>query len=123
MKKILLSKNNEAIVDNEDYEGLMSYKWCSVNGYAVRGKKIGGKVKLYFMHREILKPRDNEVVDHINGNKSDNRKANLRRYVSYVIASKIFYSTDQPLPWRFLDMFLIVFLNDLLMVLIYFDRF
>jgi len=30
------------------------------------------------MHREVLKVKDNEMIDHINGNGLDNRKENLR---------------------------------------------
>ena len=30
------------------------------------------------MHREILHPKDNMLVDHVNGNGLDNRRANLR---------------------------------------------
>lgn len=30
------------------------------------------------MHRQILNPRRGHIVDHVNGNKLDNRRANLR---------------------------------------------
>lgn len=75
MKTINLSKNKQAIVDEEDYPLLNKYKWCvSFYGYAVRreGKNI------IRMHRDILKANASKEVDHINQNKLDNRKSNLR---------------------------------------------
>lgn len=75
MKKIQTSKPNEfAIVDDEDYEYLNQWKWSYSNGYAIKRNQkssIG-------MHRLILKVPNNMVIDHINHNRLDNRKENLR---------------------------------------------
>lgn len=80
MKTISLTQNKVAIVDDEDYERLNQWKWYCNRHYAVRqSKKIGGKQTTIFMHKEIVVCRDPYLeVDHINGNKLDNRKANLR---------------------------------------------
>lgn len=71
-----------AIVDDEDYEELIKYDWsCSKNGYAQRRfEKEKDKFSTYPMHRQILGLTfgDKSCVDHINGNKLDNRKSNLR---------------------------------------------
>lgn len=86
MKKIKLTQNKYAIVDNSDYEWLTKWRWgvrkCGSNDYfyAIRGfkDKQSSKVKAIRMHRLILNASENMQVDHINGNTLDNRKSNLR---------------------------------------------
>jgi hypothetical protein len=78
---IPLDKGKETIVDDEDYEYLNQWKWyCSTAGYAnratVRDKNY--KQKKILIHRVIMKAPKNLQVDHINGNRLDNRKENLR---------------------------------------------
>jgi hypothetical protein len=77
MKKIQLTKNKYALVDDEDYEELNKYNWYySYQGYAVRTNHRLNKC--IYMHRIIMNPLDYKQVDHINHNKLDNRKENLR---------------------------------------------
>ena len=76
MKYIKLSQNKKAKVDNEEYKNLSKYKWYFKNGYAVR--KEGAYEPLIQMHRLILGTPKGKDTDHINGNKLDNRKENLR---------------------------------------------
>lgn len=83
MKLIPLSKGLEAIVDDEDFQNLITHRWCADNkGYAMRTEKRSetGKTKrgVIYMHRAILNPDKGKMVDHINGNTLDNRKSNLR---------------------------------------------
>lgn len=79
MKTIQLTKGGEAIVDDEDYEELLKTKWClSSTGYAVRGYYEGGKMYTKSMHRVLMGNPKGLSVDHINGNRLDNRKENLR---------------------------------------------
>jgi hypothetical protein len=68
-------KKGVALVSAEDYPILSKYKWHqSPQGYTQ--SKINGILML--MHRYIMKPNDNQVIDHINRNKLDNRRENLR---------------------------------------------
>jgi hypothetical protein len=83
VKKIALrGKHGEgkyAIVDDEDYDNLSKFNWHYSDGYAARNTwRSDGKFKSFRMHRVIAHPPDNMLVDHINGNRLDNRKKNLR---------------------------------------------
>jgi hypothetical protein len=79
MPKIKLTKNKFAIVDQEDIRFLGQWKWQFLsNGYAVRTTSINGKRKAILMHRVINNTPEGMITDHINGNKIDNRKKNLR---------------------------------------------
>lgn len=78
-KMIPLTKGYSAIVDAVDYEWLRSFSWYyTFAGYAAHGAKKNGKRHETQMHREILKPPQFVQVEHINGNKLDNRRENLR---------------------------------------------
>jgi hypothetical protein len=78
-KEIALSQGKIAIVDDSDYEWLIQWKWCLYNcGYAVRNesRKVGHSVIL--MHSQILRTPQGKCADHVNGNRLDNRRENLR---------------------------------------------
>lgn len=80
MKEISLTRGRVALVDDEDYERLNQYNWnYQSTGYARRCNP-GAAKNYYYMHREVLNlPQDRiPIIDHINGNKLDNRKCNLR---------------------------------------------
>ena len=84
MKRIPLTRGYEAIVDDADYDWLMQWKWCYNNGYAVRHQQISGSgknrvQKRVYMHRAIMASNDGWQVDHINNNRLDNQRANLRQ--------------------------------------------
>lgn len=80
MEEIILTRGRVAIVDDEDFEEISKYKWyCDATGYAVREQSLGNsKSKMVRMHRIVNKTPDGLETDHINGNKLDNRKENLR---------------------------------------------
>ena len=67
----------KALVDLEDLELALQYKWyLSADGYVVGSESMTRKrVRL---HRWLMKPEKDLVVDHINGNRLDNRRSNLR---------------------------------------------
>ncbi len=86
MKKIKLTQNQFALVDNEDYEKVNQYKWHigynkkSRTFYALRSqynKKEKRDITIR-MHRFIVNAKKGEMVDHKKHNGLDNRKSNLR---------------------------------------------
>lgn len=69
-----------AIVDLSDSEWLSQWRWCLSTGYASRNAPRGTMPRQIRMHRLVLGllSDDPAVPDHINRNKLDNRRSNLR---------------------------------------------
>jgi len=84
MKEIPLTKGKAAIVDDEDYGGLILHKWFARKRdnlfYAARSECLNGAQREIQMHREILglQYKDGKLCDHKNCNGLDNRRNNLR---------------------------------------------
>lgn len=71
----LFNSDIVAIIDFVDWNSIKQYCWFeSVGGY-IEANVCGKTVK---MQRMIMNPPKDMVVDHINGDKHDNRKCNLR---------------------------------------------
>jgi len=79
-KRIPLTQNKFAIVDDEDFDQVNQYKWYFNNGYARRWylDKKTKKEGYMTMHRLINNTPKGMDTDHINHNGLDNRKENLR---------------------------------------------
>ena len=82
MKRIKLNNTgNYTLVDDADYDKLVKMgRWHeSDTGYAIRRVRNNkGNSITIRMHRVIAKTPPRLVTDHINGNKLDNRRKNLR---------------------------------------------
>lgn len=90
MKQLQLAQGYISLVDDEDFEWLSKWKWYAMkkkrgSDVYIRSVQRGtfysdGTWKLLYLHRLLMKLQwgDKRVVDHINGNPLDNRKANLR---------------------------------------------
>jgi len=83
VREIALTKGFVALVDEADYDWLSQWKWCfsgrrSGGGYAMRraGPRAAGRT--IYMHRLIMGEPEVAQVDHINGDRLDNRRSNLR---------------------------------------------
>lgn len=87
MRTIGLTQGKKALVDDEDYDYLNQWKWYYRSdrrgGYASRNQNSSEYIKysqrktINMVWAIISRPKGLEV-DHINGDKLDNRKINLR---------------------------------------------
>jgi hypothetical protein len=71
---IALAEGAYTHVDAADYEWLNQYNWHLNGGYAARWDNH----KSIYMHREIVQPPPGKIVDHIDGNRANNCRSNLR---------------------------------------------
>lgn len=79
MRRIPLTQGKQALVDDADYPILSQHRWFYSKGYAVRmNSRKEGKRRLIQMHRVIMNAPAGMEVDHIDGNRSNNTRANLR---------------------------------------------
>lgn len=85
IRYLKLTQNKQAIVDSDVYEWVSQWKWTydSTNGYAYRREHLPStrkdqKSKKIYLHRLINKTPDGMLTDHLNRDKLDNRKINLR---------------------------------------------
>src|SRR3990167_622474 len=70
-----LTRGARALVEHDDIALVKNHSWyLDEDGYAV--SCIGGKNTR--MHRLIMDAPDDSRVDHINGDRLDNRRSNLR---------------------------------------------
>lgn len=70
------SNNDCFYFDLEDYDKIKEYCWYSYGGYIKT--KENDTQKTISLHRFLMSPAPNQVVDHINHIPQDNRKNNLR---------------------------------------------
>lgn len=81
MAEIELTQGQVALIDDEDYERVVQFKWCASwqehtkSFCAVRVDKAKRSI---LMHRFIMNAQPGQLIDHRHHNTLDNRKEQLR---------------------------------------------
>lgn len=65
------------LIDAKDKHWITQYSW-NLNSQGTKKYLYARNAKLGLLHRNILEAKKGEIVDHINRNTLDNRRANLR---------------------------------------------
>lgn len=80
------SSDRRVFVDDADYDEISKYRWyIHPRGYALA--QIDGKTVL--MHRLIMQPPEDMQIDHIDRDKTNNQRINLRIVTKSVNAQNI----------------------------------
>jgi hypothetical protein len=83
-RRIYLGEDEWTILDQQDYYRFGNLKWgvCGHDEHIYGGRFIkttkSSGIKLVYLHREIMNAPEGLLVDHINSDTLDNRRANLR---------------------------------------------
>jgi hypothetical protein len=81
-KTIPLSRNQVAIVDDEDFKLVRGHNWHAVKTrrtwYARTKTRVNGKQMSVLMHRLIANASNGQQIDHADNNGLNNQRHNLR---------------------------------------------
>lgn len=76
----ILEDGNHFVTDADLFEKIKKYYWRrNERGYIYTTIKVNGKNKSLLLHRLIIEAKENEIIDHIDRNKLNNRLSNLRK--------------------------------------------
>jgi hypothetical protein len=79
MKELFIVNSKEpTLVDDDVYHLYNKYKWYLTNGYVCYGEKDASFKSYERLHRIILGAKEGEFIDHIDRNKLNNQRNNLR---------------------------------------------
>lgn len=88
-----------ALIDDEDADLVLTHRWClTAKGYAERKSTLNGRWFSVRMHRLILGLGSGDLRqgDHINGDRLDNRRSNLRVCEASQQAQNVRRASDLP---------------------------
>lgn len=75
--EVPLTRGQVAIIDAEDAEIVLPYKWCATSDGSYAVSNFGNGCLVY-LHRFLLSAPPGFEVDHVDGNGLNNRRSNLR---------------------------------------------
>jgi len=84
--EIPLSRGLVAIIDADDADLVLPYKWSALKVYRCPGlfyafrntRKDDGSYTTILLHRHLMNPPSGKLVDHIDGDGLNNRRSNMR---------------------------------------------
>lgn len=76
--KILIVKGQKVLIDDCDYELFSSMGWTITCGYVALSSRRNGFKSLTKMHRIVIGAKEGEITDHIDRDKLNNQRYNLR---------------------------------------------
>jgi hypothetical protein len=77
--ELVLKHGEVTVIDDDDYPLVAAYRWrLNCDGYAVTHRMVGSRVETVFMHRIINGTPEGKITDHIDRDKLNNRRKNLR---------------------------------------------
>ena len=83
MSKALVLSGGVTFVDDEDFERASQFRWAiDSNGYVTRRTKRDGRWTSIYLHRFLMDAPEGMEVDHINGDRLDNRRSAHLRLVT-----------------------------------------
>lgn len=71
----ILTNGGSFLIDDESKQEVIQFHWYTTEHGYISSQFKG---KHFYLHRYLMNPNKGEYVDHINGNKLDNRLSNLR---------------------------------------------
>lgn len=78
-KTLTLLRGQRTLVDDADYPALAQYQWrLNSSGYVVRTERRGDRPFVVCLHRELMQAERGQIVDHLDHDKLNNTRANLR---------------------------------------------
>jgi hypothetical protein len=79
VQQILLVQGCCVLVDDNDYEKLRGVNWhLTARGYVAGRVKTNGVRQRVYLHRYLLDAQPDQFVDHMDGDRLNNTRANLR---------------------------------------------
>lgn len=85
MKRLPLTKGAFTLIDDEDFDHVTRWRWkLHPQGYACRSTWVDGRYVTLMLHRVIANTPPHLQTDHINRDRLDNRRSNLRNVTGSV---------------------------------------
>lgn len=85
MKRIPLTKGAFTLIDDEDVDFVTRWRWkLHPQGYACRSTWVDGRYVTVMLHRLIAGTPSGLQTDHVNRDRLDNRRSNLRNVTGSV---------------------------------------
>lgn len=79
MAEIKLRDGSRLLLDDADVQLLGTHRWhVTTEGYVARGARIDGRKATIYLHRLLTGAECGQDVDHVNRDRLDNRRENLR---------------------------------------------